>query len=138
METAPSPRPLLLFDGECGLCAASVRFVLDRDRVGKLHFASLQSDLGRAIVTAHGRDPDELSTVVLIDEDDRMWIRSDAALRVAADLTWPWSMGRFARIVPRGLRDLVYRFVARYRFRWFGTADACELPAPGAAERFVG
>ena len=137
-DTTPVvPKPLLLFDGECGLCARTVRFVLARDRVGRLRFASLQSDLGRSVLVESGLDPDALSTLVLLDEEGRVWTRSDAALRVAGDLRWPWRWARVGLVVPRGVRDLVYRFVARYRISWFGTADACELPAPGVAERFV-
>ncbi|MEM6675306.1 MAG: DCC1-like thiol-disulfide oxidoreductase family protein [Planctomycetota bacterium] len=132
------PRSLLLFDGECGLCTRSVRFVLDRDRVGRLRFGSLQSDLGRRVLVANGLDPDELSSLVLVDAEGRVWTRSDAALRVSGDLGWPWSWGRAFLVVPRFLRDGVYDVIARNRIRWFGTADACELPAPGAAERFVG
>ncbi|QDV05643.1 hypothetical protein Poly30_11420 [Planctomycetes bacterium Poly30] len=131
--------PLLLFDGECGLCTSSVRFILDRDRTGKLRFASLQSDVGRSAVASRGLDPDELSTLVLIDEKGEMSVRSTAALRVASEhMQFPWRLAGVFRIVPRFLRDGVYRWVARNRLRWFGTSDACQLPAPGSAERFVG
>jgi predicted DCC family thiol-disulfide oxidoreductase YuxK len=134
----PEPRPLLLFDGECGLCTSSVRFILDRDRTQALRFASLQSALGRRIVSSRGLNPEELSTLVLIDESGAMSLRSTAALRVAAEhLRFPWRAAGVLRVVPTFLRDSVYRLVARNRLRWFGTSDACQLPAPGAAERFV-
>ncbi|MEM8710935.1 MAG: DCC1-like thiol-disulfide oxidoreductase family protein [Planctomycetota bacterium] len=134
-----SARPLLLFDGECGLCTGSVRFILDRERDGRLHFASLQSALGRSVAEANGLDPDELSTLVLVDEEGGVSLRSTAALKVAAGhLRLPWRLAGVFRIVPRFLRDGVYRFIAARRIQWFGTADACELPAPGVPERFVG
>lgn len=138
-NSAPEPRPLLLFDGECGLCTSSVRFILDRDRTKALRFASLQSEFGRRVVTRHGLDPDELSTLVLVDERERLALRSTAALRVASEhLRFPWRLAGVFRIVPRFIRDGVYRWIARNRTRWFGTSDACELPAPGQPERFVG
>lgn len=138
-EPAPTPGgPFLLFDGECGLCTSSVRFVLKRDRTQELRFASLQSDFGRGLVLKHGMDPDELSTLVLVDQAGQVALRSTAALRVASEhMGFPWRLAFVFRIVPTFLRDGVYRWVAKNRIRWFGTADACALPAPGEAERFV-
>ncbi len=141
MEPPSSPEsngPLLLFDGECGLCTSSVRFILKRERTEKLRFASLQGETGRRLLLKSGRDPDELSTLVLVDEEGQVALRSTAALRVAAEhMRFPWRLAGVFRIVPRFLRDGVYRMVAKRRIRWFGTADACELPAPGQAERFL-
>ena len=134
-----APGPYLLFDGECGLCTSSVRFILKRDRTRELRFAPLQSDFGRGLVAGYGMDPGELSTLVLVDEAGGVALRSTAALRVASEhLRFPWRLAGALRIVPRFLRDGVYRLIAKNRIRWFGTADACVLPAPGEAERFVG
>lgn len=136
------PRPILLYDGECGLCARSVQFVLDRDSRKRLSFAALQSDIGRAIlaredVRALGVDPNELSTLVLVDEHDRAAVRSTAALRVTRELRAPWPLMRAFLIVPRFIRDAVYRFVSRNRHRVPGTAS-CRLPDAETSERFVG
>lgn len=130
--------PLLLFDGECGLCATSVRFILKRDRAGELRFASLQSDLGRRVLSERGMDPGELSTMILLDKEGRVSVRSNAALRVASEhLRFPWRLAGIFRVVPTVLRDAVYGVVSRNRIRWFGKADACSLPAPAEAARFV-
>jgi len=72
----------------------------------------------------------------LID-DDGVHTKSDAALRIAARLGWPWSWLPVLRLVPRGLRDAVYDLIARHRYRWFGQADACRLPGPGDRDRFL-
>lgn len=115
-----------------------MRFILKRDRTGELRFASLQSDVGRRLLGERGMDPEELSTLVLVDEDGEVALRSTAALRVAsAHMRFPWRLAGVFLIVPRFLRDAVYRFVAKNRIKWFGTADGCELPAPGQAERFI-
>lgn len=132
------PRPLLLYDGECGLCARSVRFILDRERDERMQFAALQSDVGRQAARAHGLDPNVLSTLVLIDERERAHVRSSAALRAAKGLRLPWRWAPVFLIVPRLLRDAVYRFVARNRMRWFGSADSCRLPSPEETARFHG
>ncbi len=137
MEPSSAPLPLLLYDGECGLCARSVQFVLARDRRQRIHFAALQSTLGRSVAAAHGLDPEELSSMIFVDESGRALVRSTAALEVSRDLRAPWSLGRFLLIVPRILRDGVYRVVARYRIRLFGTADSCRLPDPSTSKRFL-
>lgn len=131
-----SARPLLLYDGECGLCARSVQFVLARERGPHLDFAALQSEVARDAFAAHGLESD-LSTVVFIDARGRAHVRSGAALRVAGMLRWPWSWAKALLIVPPFLRDGAYRFVAKRRIAWFGGAESCRLPRPGEAERFL-
>ena len=129
--------PLLLFDGECGLCARSVRFILDRDKKKQLRFAPLQSELGRGIAQAQGLDPDAPTTLVLVEKSGRVSLRSTAALRACGDLRMPWRFAKALLIVPRFVRDAVYRWVSRHRLRWFGTADSCRLPTTEEQARFV-
>jgi predicted DCC family thiol-disulfide oxidoreductase YuxK len=125
----------VLFDGPCNLCNASVLFIIDRDPGARFRFASLQSPAGRAVLEAHGMQTSSPESVVLIDEDGA-WRESDAALRIAAGLRAPWRLLSALRIVPRPVRDRVYRFVARRRYRWFGV-DACRLPSPELVERMI-
>lgn len=139
--TARGDEPILLFDGVCNLCNSAVRFVMERDRAASLRFASLQSDAGRALLARFGPLPTDVpggspATIVLI-EDGRAFTRSDAALRVAGHMRAPWPWLGFLRLVPRGLRDRVYDFVSRRRYRWFGTTDACRLPTADEAARFL-
>jgi len=126
----------VLFDGVCGLCNASVGFVLERERGPTLRFAPLQSDAARSLLVRCGIDPEGLDTLVLI-EGDRAWVRSDAALRIARHLRAPWRWCHAFRVVPRFVRDTVYRCVARVRYRMFGRLDACVMPTPELASRFV-
>lgn len=128
--------PVLLFDGVCNLCHASVRFVLERDRAARFRFAPLQSEIGRALLARHGFDPTALDTVVLVDADGAH-VRSDGALRTLRALGAPWSWLGVLRIIPRPLRDAVYDWIARHRYRWFGKQDACPLPRPEWRERFL-
>lgn len=128
--------PVLLFDGVCNLCHGVVRFVLDHDREARFRFAPLQSEVGRALLARFELDPDALDAVVLIDEAGAH-LRSDAALRVARALGAPWSWLRPLAAIPRPLRDAVYDFIARHRYRWFGRKDACPLPRPEWRERFL-
>jgi predicted DCC family thiol-disulfide oxidoreductase YuxK len=127
--------PVVLYDGECGLCDATVRFVCRRDHKGTIRYAALQSDHGRALLEQHGL-PLDLSTVVLLDRG-RAWVRSDAALQLCSLLPLPWPLLGAFRGMPRPLRDALYRFVARHRLRWFGAKERCMLPAGCPPERFL-
>ena len=134
---APSnASPIVLFDGVCNLCDRSVQFILDRDPTGVFRFASLQSDTGRALLVDHQIDPDALASIVVVD-GETAYTRSDAALRIAKDLRFPWNALWGLRIVPRFLRDAVYELIARNRYRWFGTRESCRLPTPDVAARFL-
>ncbi len=128
--------PVLLFDGVCNLCNASVQWVLKHDRAGQFRFAALQSDVGRQLLTKHGMDADAFDTVVLV-VGDRLYTRSDAALEIVRRLGGGWAWLSIFRWVPRPLRNAVYNWVARNRYRWFGREEACWLPRPEWKSRFL-
>jgi predicted DCC family thiol-disulfide oxidoreductase YuxK len=141
-RTAPSApaataeHPIILFDGVCNLCNGLVRFVIRRDPNGRFHFASLQSDAGRALLAAHGLTDHGLDSMALV-ENGRAHVRSDAALRVVRGLSGLWPVFGVALILPRFIRDAVYEFIAKRRYRWFGKRDQCMVPTPEQAARFV-
>ncbi len=143
---AQSPSPasgahLILFDGVCGLCSRLVQFLLVRDRRGAFNFASLQSAVGQAAVTRSGGNPLDLDSFYLVANfrtpEARFITRSDAAFYVASELGWPWRALQVGRVIPKALRDRVYDFVARHRYRLFGRYDQCQLPDPRFRSRFV-
>ena len=129
--------PIVLFDGVCNLCNGSVQFLLKRDPEGRFRFASLQSDAGRRLMAEHGLAVDSLSSVLLI-EGGQVWQESSAALRIARHLPGAWKLLRVFAAVPRPLRDAVYRWIARNRYRWFGKTETCWLPTPELKARFLG
>ena len=131
--------PVLLYDGVCGFCNKTVQLILDRDRRGEMRFAALQSDYG---VAAVGRHPElrGVDSVVYVEPapgGERVHVRSDAALRVAAYLGGFWKLFLAAKVLPRGLRDHFYDLFARYRYRFFGKYDSCMLPPPEVKSRFL-
>jgi predicted DCC family thiol-disulfide oxidoreductase YuxK len=128
--------PLILFDGVCNLCNAAVQWVIERDRRGVFRFGALQSEAGRAALRGAGTAEDLPGSIVLIDGAGTH-TGSDAALRIARELGFPWSLAAVARAVPRPLRDGVYSWVARNRYRWFGRRESCMVPTPELAARFV-
>lgn len=128
--------PTILFDGVCNLCNGSVQFILRRDPQARFRFASLQSEAGQRLVTQQGLDPQVLSSVILI-EDGKVYRESTAALRIARHMTGAWKLLRVFVLVPRPIRDAVYRLIARNRYRWFGKSETCWLPTPELRARFL-
>ena len=134
--------PIILYDGVCGLCNRLVQFLLKHDKQGRLRFASLQSDFAAKVLQRHGIDPKDLDTLHVIENyeqpGERVLQRSDAVLRASRELGGFWSVSAAtATVIPRALRDVVYRFVARNRYRVFGKYDTCMLPEPNQRSRFL-
>ena len=117
---------LVLFDGGCGLCHRSVRFILRHDSTAYFRFAPLQGTTAASVLAGAPADVRSLDTVVLV-EGGGVFTRLTAAVRIAARLDSPWSLLALLRVVPRPLRDWAYEVVARHRVRWFGRADVCDL-----------
>lgn len=140
--------PVVLFDGVCNLCNGAVQFVIDHERAPSLRFAPLQSDLAKdLLVEAFGaEEADRLrkgstgegspDSIVVI-EASRGWTHSTAALRIARHLRAPYRWVAAFIIVPRPVRDLVYRWIARNRYRWFGQSETCRIPTPELKARFL-
>ncbi len=132
---------VIVFDGVCVLCNGWVGFLLRHDRAGRYRFAAMQSDAGRALLEAHGLDPDDPASFLLIEHDvapaPRVSIDSDAIRRVLVGLGGGWRVASVIALVPRQLRDAAYRWLARNRYRWFGRHAACTLPAPQHRHRFL-
>jgi predicted DCC family thiol-disulfide oxidoreductase YuxK len=126
----------VLFDGECNLCNGSVQFILRRDPAGRFRFASLQSDAGRELRHQYGLHTESIDTVVLI-AGDKAYTRSDAALGIARRLGGLWPVLYVGMIVPRFIRDRIYNFIARNRYRWFGKRESCYMPTPELRGRFL-
>ena len=135
-QAIPRDQPILLFDGVCNLCNGFVQWVIRRDPEDHFRFAALQSETGRRLLAEAGMPVDALSTVVLYEEG-RFYTHSEAALRVWRRLGGAWSWLYALRVVPRSLRDAVYHWVARNRYRWFGRRTACMIPTPGLRARFL-
>ena len=128
--------PLILFDGVCNLCAWAVRFIIKRDPRGTFRFTALQSELGQRLLAQHHIDPASTDSFVLI-EDGAAYTESTAALRVARRLRGAWPLCFAAIILPRFVRDPVYRFIARQRYRWFGKQNSCLVPTAELRARFL-
>jgi predicted DCC family thiol-disulfide oxidoreductase YuxK len=127
-------RSIVLIDGECNVCESTARFVIPRDPNGRFVFAPLQSETGRALLEKAGLPRDTLDGVVLI-ENDRVYLRSTAILRIVRGLSGVWPLLRVFLLVPRPVRDAAYDAFAARRYRWFGKKDSCLVPTPDIAAR---
>lgn len=128
--------PIVLFDGVCNLCDGFVQFIIKRDPKGIFRFASLQSTVGQELLAANGMDVKSLSTVVLY-EKGTFHTHSDVGLKVFRRLNGWWPVLYYLIYFPKPLRDLVYNWIARNRYRWFGKKEACMIPSPDVRARFL-
>jgi len=134
-ERIPDDGPVIVFDGVCVLCNGWVRFLLKHDRVGRYRFAAMQTDAGRALLARHGLDPDDPASFLLVD-GAQAWTDSDAIRRVLTGLGGAWRLAGAMAVVPRVVRDPLYRWVARNRYGWFGMT-ACHVPTDEERRRFL-
>ncbi|TDW64576.1 putative DCC family thiol-disulfide oxidoreductase YuxK [Novosphingobium sp. PhB55] len=128
--------PIIVFDAMCVLCSANAAFVLRHDRAGRFRLASMQGEAGAALYRRFGIDPANPETLIVV-EGDNVLRDSDAMLAIWAGLDRPWNALAALRIVPRKLRDPIYRWVARHRYRLFGKRSACWIPTAEHAARIL-
>jgi predicted DCC family thiol-disulfide oxidoreductase YuxK len=128
---------VILFDGVCNLCNASVNWIIDRDKKNLFKFASLQSEYGQALINKMNLKSDYMDTVVL-QEGEKVYLRSAAALRILKHIGGIYSLAYAFIIVPAFIRDFFYNMVAKNRYKWFGKQDACRIPTPELKAKFLG
>ncbi|NBO92150.1 MAG: thiol-disulfide oxidoreductase DCC family protein [Planctomycetia bacterium] len=127
---------IVLFDGVCRFCNASVNWLIDHDPKRQLRFAPLQSPTGQRLLAKCGLPLDHLDSLVVI-EGKQHYTHSSAALRAAGQLGLPWKLGMGFLLMPAFLRDPVYEWIAANRYRWFGVMEACRVPTPEYRARFL-
>jgi predicted DCC family thiol-disulfide oxidoreductase YuxK len=127
---------VIFYDGVCNLCNAAVQFVLKRDKKAVFTFCSLQSYRAKELLPAYFSESNEPSSIVL-KENNHVYTESTAALRICKHLRGLWPVLYVFILVPRFVRDGVYRFIARNRYKWFGQSESCPSPKPEWQERFL-
>ena len=127
---------IVLYDGTCLFCHASMRFIARHDKASYFRFGAAQDPRAQPLLDGHRLGDITASTIVLI-EHDKVYLRSTAALRIARRLGLPWSLMSVFLIVPSPLRDLVYDIVSNLRYRIAGTTDSCEVPSEALRQRMI-
>lgn len=140
MKTTPATinqdQPILLFDGVCNLCNGAIQYVIKNDPKGKFRFSALQNEFSQNLLKSHDPALLDLDTVMLVYKD-KVYVKSNAALESARLMGGLHSLLYIFKIVPRFLRDPIYNWVAKNRYRWFGKKDSCWLPTPELKARFI-
>lgn len=129
-------RPVVLFDGVCNFCNATINFIIRQDKQKALRFAALQSEAGQELLAQYGLQGEALNTFVFI-ENGKAYGRSTAALHLYKKLPWYWQWTQAFWIVPKFIRNGVYNFIAKKRYQWFGKKEECMVPSPEAKSRFL-
>lgn len=130
------PYKIVFFDGECNLCNKAVQFIIKRDPKEKFRFVALQSNYAKNVLKAHKIACETPDTIVVLD-GNKLYLRSAAVLYVLRHLTWYGKLLSVFLLVPRPLRDAVYQWCAKNRYRWFGKRESCMLETPALKRRFI-
>ena len=136
----PRDKPIIVFDGMCVLCTANARFILKNDTKGKFRLAAMQGDVGAAIMEQGGLDPFDPESFILLDaaqDGGLVWMNSDAVLHMWGELGWPWRAALIFKLIPRIIRDPLYKLIARNRYKWFGKREECWVPTREQAARIL-
>lgn len=128
--------PVVLFDGVCNLCSGTVQFIIKRDKQARFRFASLQSAFGQQALQQNGLSTNELASFILL-QNGKIYTKSTGALRVAKQLDGLWPFLYVFILVPPFIRNGIYNWVARNRYKWFGKQESCWLPTPDLKARFI-
>lgn len=134
---AGAGRHIVLFDGVCNLCNGAVDFIIRHDTKERFAFASLQSEVGQALLRFHKLPTAAFDSMLLL-KAGRLYQKSGAALQIAGELGAGWRLLKVFLLLPAPLRDGVYNFIARNRYRFWGKKESCRLPTPAERSRFLG
>ena len=137
MKNLPPNKKIILFDGVCNLCNTSVQFVIKQDSRDIFRFVALQSDLGQDILKHIGIDPKHIDSIILYEPGIAYYYKSDAALEIAKNLGGFFHFGTLFRIIPTGIRNQLYDYIAKNRYNWYGKMENCMLPTPELKSKFL-
>jgi predicted DCC family thiol-disulfide oxidoreductase YuxK len=137
MKNLPKHKKLILFDGFCNLCNASVLYVIKRDKNNVFMFSPLQSNIGKQLIEKHDINLSLTDSILLYESGQGISYKSTAALKIASKLTFPTNLLSIFLIVPSLFRDWVYDYIAKNRYKWYGKKDACMVPTQELKDKFL-
>lgn len=138
IKEVPKSKQLILFDGVCNLCNNSVLYIIKRDEKNIFLFAPLQGEIGNKIINYFKINTKKIDSILLYDPiTDKIYYKSNAALRIANQLNYPTKLLSIFYIIPTVVRNWVYNFIAKNRYKWFGKKDACIIPNPKLQAKFI-
>ena len=136
MSELPNDTSIILFDGVCNFCNSSVNKIIKHDKKNKYKFAALQSEIGKKLLEKHSIDSTKIDSIILI-ENDTVFIKSTAILKISKHLSGLYPLAYGFTIIPTFIRNIVYDFIARNRYKWFGKKDSCMIPTAEVKSKFI-
>jgi predicted DCC family thiol-disulfide oxidoreductase YuxK len=133
----PKDKKIILFDGVCNLCDAAMQFIINHDKKDTFRFVSLQSDLGKKIITHLGIDSTKIDSIVLYEPGQAYYYKSQAALKIANELGGIYALFHIAAILPKSILNLIYDYIAKNRYKWYGRKESCMVPSPEVSAKFL-
>lgn len=127
---------VILFDGVCNLCNGFIQFIIKKDKKNKFKFCSLQSEQGQNIIKQNSKDLKNIDSVLLFT-NNQIYNKSTAVLKIAKTLGFPYNIIKIISVIPVKLRDRIYDFIAKNRYRWFGKKTSCWIPTSELKEKFL-
>ncbi|HAH54972.1 MAG TPA: thiol-disulfide oxidoreductase [Flavobacterium sp.] len=137
MLNLPPNKKIILFDGVCNLCNSSVQFVIQHDKKDVFRFVALQSELGQEILKHIGVNPKNIDSIILYDPGVAYYYKSKAALEIAKNLGGFWHFGTIFRIIPTGISNQLYDYIAKNRYKWYGKKESCMIPTAELKSKFL-
>jgi predicted DCC family thiol-disulfide oxidoreductase YuxK len=137
MQNLPINKKIILFDGVCNLCNSAVQFVVKHDKNDVFRFVAIQSDLGQEILKYIGIDSENIDSIVLYEPGIAYYYKSEVALEIARNLGGIFHLGTIFRIIPTGIRNQFYDYIAKNRYKWYGKKESCMLPTPELKAKFL-
>lgn len=131
-----SNHKIILFDGICNLCNTAVNLVINIDKKDLFRFAALQSDIGQTLISKYNIDRSNTDSIILI-ENKKAYIKSTAALRIAKNLPGAYPLLYCFIIIPSFIRNWVYDYIAKNRYKWYGKKESCMIPTPKLQKKFL-
>lgn len=128
---------IVLFDGVCNLCNGAIQFMIERDKKNVFRYAALQSEAGQRLVKERGIDTEMVDSIILIDPGVAYYTKSDAALEIGKQLKGYGTLSSILLAIPTSIRNIVYDFIARNRYKWYGKKQECMIPTPELKAKFL-
>lgn len=137
IENLPQDKKIILFDGICNLCESSVQFIIKRDKKDIFRFVAIQSELGQKIIKHIGIDTSKTDSIILYSPGKAYYYKAEAALLIAKELSGFYSLLGYLGFIPNGIKNTVYDYIAKNRYKWYGKKDACMIPTPELKAKFL-
>jgi predicted DCC family thiol-disulfide oxidoreductase YuxK len=137
MIALPKDKKLILFDGVCNLCNTSVQYVIKHDKNNVFMFTALQSDIGQQLIEDYKIDTGKVDSILLYTPEKGVDYKSTAALKIAAQLGFPQNLMTVFFVIPPFIRNWVYDYIAKNRYKWYGKKESCWIPTPELKSKFL-